>query len=135
MLPSLATFGFGWSFSVCTMSKQTGKQVAATIEVNKPLTFDGVAIYQASFGDGGTGLSLRAWDLLGRKSSAAEMLGRVNQALIVWLNYAAWLHLRMQKGLRGPALAWWSILGLLVTTFAFLGVNMFLSGLHSYGQL
>jgi ABC-type transport system involved in cytochrome c biogenesis permease subunit len=24
---------------------------------------------------------------------------------------------------------------LLVTTFAFLGVNMFLSGLHSYGEL
>jgi cytochrome c-type biogenesis protein CcsB len=56
-------------------------------------------------------------------------------ALIVWLNYAAWLHLRLQKGLRGPALAWWSVIGLLVTTFAFLGVNMFLSGLHSYGQL
>ncbi|MBA2689216.1 MAG: c-type cytochrome biogenesis protein CcsB [Burkholderiales bacterium] len=56
-------------------------------------------------------------------------------ALIVWLNYAAWLHLRMVKGLRGPVLAWWSVIGLLVTTFAFLGVNMFLSGLHSYGQL
>ena len=56
-------------------------------------------------------------------------------ALIVWLNYAAWLHIRLTKGLRGPLLAWWSLLGLLVTTFAFLGVNMFLSGLHSYGQL
>jgi cytochrome c-type biogenesis protein CcsB len=56
-------------------------------------------------------------------------------ALIVWLNYAAWLHLRMVKGLRGPVLAWWSLIGLLVTTFAFLGVNMFLSGLHSYGEL
>lgn len=56
-------------------------------------------------------------------------------ALIVWLNYAAWLHLRLVKGLRGPLLAWWSLIGLLVTTFAFLGVNMFLSGLHSYGTL
>jgi cytochrome c-type biogenesis protein CcsB len=56
-------------------------------------------------------------------------------ALIVWLNYAAWLHLRLVKGLRGSMLAWWSLIGLLVTTFAFLGVNMFLSGLHSYGQL
>ncbi|MES2353756.1 MAG: c-type cytochrome biogenesis protein CcsB [Pseudomonadota bacterium] len=56
-------------------------------------------------------------------------------ALIVWLNYAAWLHLRLVKGLRGPVLAWWAVIGLLVTTFAFLGVNMFLSGLHSYGQL
>lgn len=56
-------------------------------------------------------------------------------ALIVWLNYAAWLHMRLIKGLRGPVLAWWAIVGLLVTAFAFLGVNMFLSGLHSYGQL
>jgi cytochrome c-type biogenesis protein CcsB len=56
-------------------------------------------------------------------------------ALIVWLNYAAWLHLRLVKGLRGRMLAWWALIGLLVTSFAFLGVNMFLSGLHSYGTL
>ena len=56
-------------------------------------------------------------------------------ALIVWLNYAAWLHIRQIKGLRGPVLAWWALVGLAVTTFAFLGVNIFLSGLHSYGQL
>jgi len=56
-------------------------------------------------------------------------------ALIVWLNYAAWLHMRLMKGLRGTVAAWWSLSGLVVTTFAFLGVNMFLSGLHSYGTL
>lgn len=56
-------------------------------------------------------------------------------ALIVWLNYAAWLHLRLTKGWRGAPMAWWAVVGLLVTTFAFLGVNMFLSGLHSYGTL
>ena len=56
-------------------------------------------------------------------------------ALIVWLNYAAWLHMRLMKGLRGQVAAWWALMGLLVTTFAFLGVNMFLSGLHSYGTL
>ena len=56
-------------------------------------------------------------------------------ALIVWLNYAAWLHMRLMKGLRGQMAAWWALVGLLVTTFAFLGVNMFLSGLHSYGEL
>jgi cytochrome c-type biogenesis protein CcsB len=56
-------------------------------------------------------------------------------ALIVWLNYAAWLHMRLTKGLRGAALAWWAVVGLVVVTFAFLGVNMFLSGLHSYGSL
>ncbi len=56
-------------------------------------------------------------------------------ALIVWLNYAAWLHMRLTRGWRGAPMAWWSIIGLFVTLFAFLGVNMFLSGLHSYGEL
>jgi cytochrome c-type biogenesis protein CcsB len=56
-------------------------------------------------------------------------------ALIVWLNYAAWLHMRLMKGLRGAVSAWWALVGLAITTFAFLGVNMFLSGLHSYGNL
>jgi len=56
-------------------------------------------------------------------------------ALIVWLNYAAWLHMRLTKGWRGTPMAWWAIIGLFVTLFAFLGVNMFLSGLHSYGEL
>ncbi|WP_298611864.1 c-type cytochrome biogenesis protein CcsB [uncultured Thiothrix sp.] len=56
-------------------------------------------------------------------------------ALIVWLNYAAWLHFRFSKGLRGAQMAWWAVIGLFITVFAFLGVNMFLSGLHSYGEL
>jgi cytochrome c-type biogenesis protein CcsB len=56
-------------------------------------------------------------------------------ALIVWLNYAAWLHMRLTKGWRGTPMAWWAVVGLFVTLFAFLGVNMFLSGLHSYGEL
>lgn len=56
-------------------------------------------------------------------------------ALIVWLNYAAWLHLRLMKGLRGTVAAYWALIGLLITGFAFLGVNMFLSGLHSYGEI
>ena len=56
-------------------------------------------------------------------------------ALIVWLNYAAWLHMRLTKGWRGVPMAWWAVIGLFITLFAFLGVNMFLSGLHSYGGL
>ena len=56
-------------------------------------------------------------------------------AFIVWLNYAVWLHLRLVAGWRGRILAWWAIIGLFVTAFAFIGVNMFLSGLHSYGTL
>lgn len=56
-------------------------------------------------------------------------------ALIVWLNYAAWLHLRLVKGWRGLIPAWWAVIGFFITAFAFLGVNLWLSGLHSYGGL
>lgn len=73
---------------------------------------------------------------------AAEAWGRYwswdpkeTWALIVWLNYAVWLHLRLVAGWRGRLLAWWAIVGFFITAFAFLGVNMFLSGLHSYGAL
>ena len=42
-------------------------------------------------------------------------------ALIVWLNYAAWLHMRLMKGLRGTVSAWWALVGLAVTTFCLPG--------------
>ncbi|MCW8918112.1 MAG: c-type cytochrome biogenesis protein CcsB [Gammaproteobacteria bacterium] len=56
-------------------------------------------------------------------------------SLIVWITYAIYLHLRFVKGWAGTRMAWWAILGFAVTLFCFLGVNMFLSGLHSYGQI
>jgi len=56
-------------------------------------------------------------------------------ALIVWLVYGAWLHMRITHGWRGRVLAWWALAGFLVTLFCFLGVNLYLSGLHSYGRL
>jgi cytochrome c-type biogenesis protein CcsB len=56
-------------------------------------------------------------------------------ALIVWLIYGAYLHARVSHGWHGKALAWWAVVGFLVTMFCFLGVNMYLSGLHSYGRL
>jgi len=56
-------------------------------------------------------------------------------ALIVWLVYGAYLHARVSHGWHGKALAWWAVAGFLITVFCFLGVNMYLSGLHSYGRL
>lgn len=56
-------------------------------------------------------------------------------ALIVWLCYVGYLHARLTHGWHGQKLAWWAIIGFMVTLFCYLGVNIFLSGLHSYGQL
>ena len=56
-------------------------------------------------------------------------------ALIVWLVYGAYLHARISHGWHGKTLAWWAVAAFLVTLFCFVGVNMYLSGLHSYGRL
>lgn len=54
-------------------------------------------------------------------------------SLIVWLIYAAYLHARITKGWRGTKAALLSIVGFSATLFCYLGVNLILSGLHSYG--
>lgn len=56
-------------------------------------------------------------------------------ALIVWLVYASYLHARPQIRPKPTILAWWLLLGFAATLFCYIGVNMFLSGLHSYGSL
>lgn len=55
-------------------------------------------------------------------------------SLIVWLIYAAFLHARITKGWVGKPAAWLSIVGFMFTIFCYLGVNLLLSGLHSYGR-
>jgi cytochrome c biogenesis protein ResB len=46
---------------------QTGEKAKATIEVNKPLIFKGVAIYQSSFEDGGSKLKLTGYPMAGQQ--------------------------------------------------------------------
>ena len=43
--------------------KATGKKLERTIRVNHPLTLHGITIYQASFADGGSDLTFKAWNL------------------------------------------------------------------------
>ena len=56
-------------------------------------------------------------------------------SLIVWFIYAAFLHARFTKGWVGKRAAWLSIIGFVATIFCYLGVNLLLSGLHSYGGM
>src|SRR5512137_2086683 len=55
-------------------------------------------------------------------------------SLIVWFVYAAFLHARITRGWVGRRAAILSIIGFAATIFCYLGVNLFLSGLHSYGK-
>lgn len=59
---------------------KSGKKIKeATIAVNHPLVYDGVAIYQASFADGGTRLTLRGWNLFAPAASSFPVEGVVQQ--------------------------------------------------------
>ena len=53
-------------------------------------------------------------------------------SLITWFVYAALIHGRLTTGWRGKKAAILAIVGFFVLLFTFLGVNLFLPGLHSY---
>jgi cytochrome c-type biogenesis protein CcsB len=55
-------------------------------------------------------------------------------SLITWFVYAAMLHSRLVSGWRGKKLAVFSIIGFCCVIFTYFGVNLLLSGLHSYGS-
>ena len=58
--------------------REAGKTFPATIEVNKPLIYKGVAVYQSSFEDGGSKLKLTGFPMTGTSASAFEIAGEVN---------------------------------------------------------
>ncbi len=53
-------------------------------------------------------------------------------ALITWLFYAAFLHLRLSKGWQGEKSAWLAVGGFGIIMFNLIFVNLVIAGLHSY---
>jgi cytochrome c-type biogenesis protein CcsB len=53
-------------------------------------------------------------------------------ALITFLFYAAFLHLRMSKGWHGEKSAWLAVIGFVIIMFNLVAVNLVIAGLHSY---
>jgi cytochrome c-type biogenesis protein CcsB len=56
-------------------------------------------------------------------------------SLITWFIYAVYLHARYVRGWKGTQMAVISAVGFLAVIFTYLGVNLVLSGLHSYGGM
>lgn len=54
-------------------------------------------------------------------------------SLITWFFYAFYLHSRLMRGWKGKKVAIVAVLGFMAVIFTYLGVNLLLSGLHSYG--
>lgn len=61
---------------IVVKNKTTGKETQARIEVNKPLSIDGITLYQSSFGDGGSPLKLKAWNLAHPHGVPVSIIGR-----------------------------------------------------------
>ncbi len=53
-------------------------------------------------------------------------------ALITWVVYAGYLHMRITRGWRGRRAAYFAILGFVIVLFTFFGVTYLLPGLHAY---
>jgi len=53
-------------------------------------------------------------------------------ALVTWLYYSVYLHLRLSRGWQGTRSAWLAVIGFLVVMFTLIGVNLVIAGLHSY---
>ena len=53
-------------------------------------------------------------------------------ALVTWLFYAAFLHLRLSRGWHGEKTAWLAVGGFAIIMFNLVAVNLVLAGLHSY---
>ncbi|GAC1403413.1 MAG: c-type cytochrome biogenesis protein CcsB [Candidatus Velthaea sp.] len=53
-------------------------------------------------------------------------------ALGSWIVYAMYMHLHTRNAWRGSRVAWVNIIGFATIVFCYLGVNIFISGLHSY---
>ncbi|MFA1641302.1 c-type cytochrome biogenesis protein CcsB [Chryseomicrobium imtechense] len=53
-------------------------------------------------------------------------------ALITFLFYAVYLHLRLTKGWQGEKSAWLALIGFIIIMFNLIVVNLIIAGLHSY---
>jgi len=56
--------------------------LAATISVNHPLIYKGIAIYQSDFSDGGSLLNFNAWPLFTAEGTPARLASRVFQEVV-----------------------------------------------------
>ncbi len=66
--------------NVIVIDKETGKRFPATIKVNEPLIYKGLAVYQSSFEDGGSRLQLAGYPMTGNAHVPFRVNGEVGKS-------------------------------------------------------
>ena len=64
---------------IVVIDRETGERFERKVRVNSPFIHKGVAIYQASFADGGTRMQLKGWPLLSPRAAPFDVAGAVNK--------------------------------------------------------
>ncbi|WP_322015342.1 cytochrome c biogenesis protein ResB [Paraburkholderia sp. J12] len=62
---------------IVVIDHKTGQRIPARIEVNEPFEYDGVSIYQSSFQDGGSQMSMTAWPMAGASAQSFPVGGTI----------------------------------------------------------
>lgn len=131
----LAYAAFAISFAAAIayliVARQSGKVKAETIEA-----FEATTAKTISFGFlfltvgiiGGAVWANSAW------GTYWSWDPKETWSLITWFIYAVFLHCRFMRGWKGRRAAWISVAGFSSVIFTYFGVNLLLSGLHSYGS-
>lgn len=60
--------------------RDTKETLEGTVAVNHPIIYKGIAIYQASFGEGGSKLAMKGWNLFSPSTRPFDFHGVVNQS-------------------------------------------------------
>ncbi len=107
-----------FSLSAETLDNITYKSIA----IGFPIFTLGGLIFGAIWADQAWG-TYWAWD------------PKETWSLITWFVYAFFLHSRLLRGWKGKKVAIVAVIGFVAVIFTYLGVNLLLSGLHSYGSL
>ena len=129
-LAALALFGFVWSQG--TRLKVAFKQYIPSLDELDSVTYRMIAI----------GWPLLTAGIISGAVWANSAWGtywswdpKETWSLITWFVYAIYLHARYVRGWKGSQMAVISAAGFLAVIFTYLGVNLVLSGLHSYGGM
>jgi cytochrome c-type biogenesis protein CcsB len=112
-----------------------GNPVARWLSALPPLAQLDVVVYRAV----AIGLPLISIGIITGAMWAKEAWGAYWQwdpketaALFSWIIYLAYMHLHTRHAWRGLRTNWVSVIGFLSIIFCYLGVNIWISGLHSY---
>ncbi|SIT77376.1 cytochrome c biogenesis protein [Burkholderia sp. b14] len=66
---------------IVVVDHDSGKRIPARVEVNKPFVYDGVAIYQSSFQDGGSTMRMSAYPMTGTGSQPVPLAGTIGVSM------------------------------------------------------